>query len=47
MAKKDNENNKIKVYYFDYYGKGEAIRMALWKAGVDFEDIIVNTPDVW
>ena len=29
----------IKFYYFDLYAKGEPIRMALSKAGVEYEDI--------
>ena len=28
----------IKVYYFNYYGRAEATRMMLCKAGVPFED---------
>ena len=29
----------MKLHYFNFYGRAEAIRMALWKAGVNFEDI--------
>jgi hypothetical protein len=29
----------MKVYYFALYGKAEAIRMLLTKAGVEFEDV--------
>jgi hypothetical protein len=29
----------IKVNYFAIYGKAEAIRMLLFKAGVDFENV--------
>lgn len=30
--------NKLTVHYFQLYGRAEPIRMALWKAGVDFTD---------
>jgi len=36
----------IKLYYFDLYARGEVMRMALWKAGVEYEDIRV-TGDSW
>ena len=36
----------LKLYYFDMYGRGEPVRMALWKAGVEFEDVRV-TGDSW
>ena len=29
----------MKFYYFPGYGRGEPIRMALWKAGVQFERV--------
>ena len=29
----------MKFIYFNVYGRGEAIRMALWKSGVECEDI--------
>ena len=32
----------MKLYYFNVYGRAEAIRMALWKAGVDYEDFRLN-----
>ena len=35
-----------KFYYFDVYGKGECIRMALTKAGVAFEDLQM-AGDAW
>ena len=34
----------MKFHYFDVYGRGEPIRMALWKAGVQFEDLRVTGP---
>ena len=34
----------MKFYYFDAYGRGESVRMILWKAGVQFEDIRVTGP---
>ena len=37
---------KPKIYYFDLFGRAEAIRMTLWKAGVEYEDIRV-TGDAW
>ena len=33
----------MKFYYFPLYGRGEAIRMALWKAGVAYEDVRVSS----
>jgi hypothetical protein len=35
----------VKFYYFDVYGKGECVRMALTKAGVPFEDVIMAGPE--
>ena len=35
----------IKFYYFDVYAKGEPVRMALTKAGVPFEDVIMAGDD--
>ena len=37
---------KIKVTYFDLFARAEPIRMCLWKAGVEFEDIRVGG-DSW
>ena len=34
----------MKFYYFDVYGRGEPIRMALWKAGVQYEDVRLGGP---
>ena len=36
----------VKFYYFDLYGKGECIRMALAKAGVPYEESLM-TGDAW
>ena len=36
--------NKIKLTYFDLFGRIEPIRMCLWKAGVEYEDIRVSGP---
>ena len=34
-----------KLYYFDIYGVGESIRMALYHAKVEFEDVRVASAD--
>ena len=36
----------VKFYYFDVYGKGECIRMALTKAKVPYEETIM-AGDSW
>ena len=35
----------MKFYYFPIYGRGEPVRMALWKAGVQYEDVRVKSED--
>ena len=37
---------KMTLVYFDLYGRAEPVRMALWKAGVDYEDKRVSG-DSW
>ena len=32
----------MKLYYCDVYARAEPVRMALWKAGVDFENITLT-----
>ena len=34
--------SKPKLYYLDVYARAEPIRMALWKAKVDYEDVRLN-----
>ena len=34
----------MKFYYFDVHGRGEHVRMTLWKAGVQFDDVRVTGP---
>ena len=35
----------MKFIYFNVYGRGEAVRMALWKSGVEFEDVRPTFPE--
>ena len=37
----------MKLYYLNIYGRGEPIRMMLWKAGVQYEDIRINPGPDW
>ena len=37
--------SKIRLIYFDIEGKGEAIRLALFSAGIQFEDVRVGRAD--
>lgn len=37
--------SKIKLIYFDFEGRGECIRLALFKAGIPFEDVRVSKAD--
>lgn len=42
MMKRDStqeqeEDAPLKVHYFDLYGRAEAIKMALWKAGAPYK----------
>ena len=34
----------MKFYYFNVHGRGDCIRMALWKAGVKHEDVRLAGP---
>ena len=34
--------NKIKIYYFDFYGRAESIKMLLSHAKVDFETVVLD-----
>ena len=40
------EATKVKYTYFELFARGEPIRMALWKAGMPFEDNRV-TGEAW
>jgi glutathione S-transferase len=35
----------MKLYYFDVYGRGEGIRMTLWHAKAQYEDVRLNEDD--
>lgn len=39
-------NKKIKLFYFDTRGRGEALRVILHQAKVDFEDVRL-TQEEW
>ena len=34
----------MKFIYFNAHGRGDCIRMALWKAGVQYEDVRFTGP---
>ena len=34
----------MKFYYFNVHGHGDCIRMAIWKAGVQYEDVRLAGP---
>ena len=40
----EGAGGKLTLVYFDLYGRAEPIRMALWKAGVEYEDKRVTGP---
>ena len=42
LGYEDIKKQKMKLVYFDIYGKAEPIRMALWKAGIEYEDVRLN-----
>ena len=46
MESGDAASGKLTLVYFNMYGRAEPIRMAFWKAGVEYEDKRV-TGDSW
>lgn len=43
-----NNKQQMKLYYFEQFGRCEPIRMCLWKANVDYEDVRMGkTSQAW